>query len=243
MTAKNTRLKQPGVFQNCLFRFLFTRQKLVAQRRKHTADQRTDDEDPQAGKRIAADEDRRAEGARRVHGRAGEVDAEDVDKGERQTDHDAAVFNLARYAENRNDEDEGQHDFDQERSDDFAVIQSVGAKTAVRTEQTSEGERAEGCAGKLGNDIAEEISHAHFAADQHGDGDRRVDMAAGDVADGIRHGNDDQTEGGGRQEIGGVGFRGAAERGSGAAGDEDQHKRADAFRNILFQSLHKSSSL
>ena len=59
----------------------------MAERRERAADQRSDDEDPEVGKRFAADEDSRSEAARRVDRCAGEEYAENVDERERKADY------------------------------------------------------------------------------------------------------------------------------------------------------------
>ena len=67
-------------------------------------------------------------------------------------------------------------------------------------------------------------------------------MAAGDVADGIGHGDDHQTERGSRQEIGRIGFRRTAERSGGAACHKDEDEGSDEFCEIFFDCLHKNAS-
>ena len=52
---------------------------LPAEGCEDAADQRSGDEDPDTFQRVAAHEERGAEGAGRVHGRAGEENAEQVD--------------------------------------------------------------------------------------------------------------------------------------------------------------------
>ena len=63
-------------------------------------------------------------------------------------------------------------------------------------------------------------------------------MAAGNIADGISHGHDYQTESQSSQQIAGTGSSVAAHHGSSAAGEQHQHESANEFSHILFDSSH-----
>ena len=63
-------------------------------------------------------------------------------------------------------------------------------------------------------------------------------MAAGNIADGIGHRHDDQTEGQRGEKIPracGI----TSHHGGGAAGEENQHEGADKLRKILLVILHE----
>lgn len=87
-------------------------------RRQRRADERPDDKDPDLGDRTELARkhlrDRRSDRTCRVHRRPRKIDAEQMDQGERQPDHDPRygfVFRLAR------DADDGE--YERERQDDL----------------------------------------------------------------------------------------------------------------------------
>ena len=156
---------------------------------------------------------------------------------------DPAVFRLAGDAEDREHKHAGEENFDDQRLHGAAIVQPVGAETVGRADQPAQDGGSGGRAQKLRDDIAHEIRNAHAAVQQDAQGDGGVDVAAGDVADGIRHGDNHQTERQRRHQIGSVRFGCAARHGGDAAGEQDQNEGADKFGGILFHVAHNTYDL
>ena len=144
-------------------------------------------------------------------------------------------------AQDGKDEDTGQNDLGDEalgRGDlNLAeLLQRVGAEAAVEAEEHAQQSGAGDGAKALRDHVAAEVLDVHLLADQHGNGNSGVDVAAGDVADGIGHGDDDQAEGAGDSQI--TALHVAADGDGGAAGHQDQDEGTDEFRDILSQIFH-----
>ena len=228
-------------------------QRLVGHSGEGRTGQGADDEDPEAGdgRGVAGEErhQRRAEAAGRVDGGAGQADAEDVYAGQRQADDEAAegaVLGLLRgHAEDAEHEDEGQHDLDQQAREGAAVhaAEAVGAEAAGHVGHAAELEDqgqqggADQRAEALGEHIADEVLALHAAGEQHAEGDRGVDVAAGDVADAVGRGDDRQAEGQRREDVAAARRRIAADEHRGAAAEHDQCAGSDEFSQIFFHGL------
>ena len=77
--------------------FIAACQQFVHKSSKDSADQRSDDKHPYIHKSISAGKNGRTEASCRVDGRTCEMDAKDMNKGERQTDNNSgnrAIFGL-----------------------------------------------------------------------------------------------------------------------------------------------------
>ena len=182
---------------SALLLFLFRIEEAIAERSKNAAYQRSYDEYPYAGQSFAADEKSRAEGTGRVDGSAGEVDAEDVYEGKGKTDYKAcyaAVFDLRGDAEDGKDEDEGQDDFNKQGKPDIAVVESVCSETGAGSYKSEKNRSAGDGAEELGNDVADEVSEGKLAVYEHCDGNGGVNVATGNIAYGIGHGDDHESE-------------------------------------------------
>ena len=141
------------------------------------------------------------------------------------------------HAQDRQDEDAGQHDLGQEAAaDGDAGLKGVRAEAAVKVEENAQADRTEDRAEALGDHVADEVLEAHLLADQHCQRDRRVDVAAGNVADGVGHRYDHKAEGQSRERVA------APVRAAGddrhAAGHQHEDKGTDEFRQILFECVH-----
>ena len=204
------------------------------------AGQRRGDEDPEVGHGGSLGEEGGAEAAGGVDAGAREVDAENVDQDERQTDGEAGeliVAGLGGDAEDRQHERGGEHGLDGEAFHHVAAIQRIGAEAAVPAAEVAEQGRAGRGAGELGDHVADKVAEAHAAGQQHAQRDGGIDVAAGNVADGIGHGDDRQAERQRRAQIGGVDLRAVAAQHDGrAAAEKHEHERADKFSEILFHS-------
>ena len=191
----------------------------------------------------ATGEEGRTEGTGRVDGGAGQVDADEVNEDEGETDRQAGRLAGAqlriRGAEDDEHEDEGGDELDEQRSADASRVgYAVGAEAAgqVRSRNDLGEEQQDGAgddtADQLAAPVAAGVLPAHAAGERDGEGDGRVDVAAGDVSDRVRHGDDGQTESdGGAHDTGRLA---APEEHSVAAAQEHQNEGSDAFSKVLF---------
>ena len=147
---------------------------------------------------------------------------------------DAAIFLLGSDTENSQNEDTGQDDLDDDGFDGGTVIEAIGTEAISLTGQCGQQTRTGDTTEELGANVTNEISDAHFAAAEHGKRNCRVDVASGDVTDGVSHSDDHQTESQRSDQVSGISFRGAAGNGSGSAGKKDQDERPDKLSNIFF---------
>ena len=226
--------------------FVFAGDDSVDESREDAACERSDDEYPDVGEGVAADEERRSEGAGGVDGGTGEGDSEDVDKGKGEADNETryvAVLSFGGNAEDGENENAGEDDFDDKGFYDVAVVETVLTELGEVAENSAESGSARDSAGELSDDINDKVDEAHFTAYEHGDRNGRVDVAAGNVAYGISHGNDNEAEGKRRKKIADGVVRDVAVGNDGsAAGEEDENESADEFGKELFEISHCKSS-
>jgi hypothetical protein len=139
-------------------------------------------------------------------------------------------------------ENAGQDHFDCKGLAGISVIQAIASKAEFCSDDTAQNSRTGDSAKKLCRQIADKIREAHPAGKQNADRYRRIDMAAGHIADGIRHRDDYKAKGQRRKNIGRIRFRAAACNSRNPAGCEDQNKCPDKFRNHLPDTFHNISS-
>ena len=225
-----------------LFSILALDQRLEYDCRQRAAYEGCDQEYPVAAQRVAALEDRGTEGTGRVDGGAGEVDTEDVHQRQGEADDQTGellILLLGGHAQDDQNEYEGQDALDDQRLDDAVVVQTIRAEACVKADQCAQYSRSRGSAGKLRDDVEEELGYGHAAGQQNADRDRRVDVAAGYVADGVRHRDDHQTERQRREDVRAVRLSAvAAYYRSGTAREQYQHEGADEFRTEFFDVVH-----
>ena len=173
-----------------------------------------------------------------------------MDEGEGQTDDETAEGTVVRLlggdAEDGQNEYEGQEALDQQTCDDALIHarETVGAEAArhilhaAETEDRSENACARESAEALGDDVADEVSHAHAARDEHAERYRGVDVAARDVADAVSHADDDKTERQSGQDVAAAVRRVAADEHRGAAAEYHENHGADKFGDELFDRIH-----
>jgi len=125
------------------------------------------------------------------------------------------------------------------RQERVVVVQAVGAKAAVKAQQHTHDEGADDAAYELRHEIADKVVLVHLAAEEDAERDSRVDVAAAHVADGIRHGNDGQAKGQGREHVGRIGARAVTtHRRGGATAADHEDRGADALGNVLLHAVH-----
>ena len=153
-----------------------------------------------------------------MHARQGQADDEAAER---------AVFRLlGGHAQNIDDENERQDDFHQKARHGAAAdaAQTVGTEAAGHIGHTAHAEhrrqdrRAHERAHTLGNHVVHELHDFHAAGEQDPQRHSGVDVASGDVADGIGHGHNGQAERQGREDVASaVGGVTAHQHGSAAA--------------------------
>ena len=145
-------------------------------------------------------------------------------------------------AQHHEDEEERGDAFDEECAADAAGIGDTvgaeagriahGARSARRLDDQHEHGTGEDTADDLADPVADRFFPRHAARKGDAEGNGRIDVAAGDAADGVGHGHHGKTESdGGADDAGGVT---AAQPHGGAATQERQDERSDAFCKVLF---------
>ena len=160
-----------------------------------------------------------------------EADAEDVDQCQGKTDDhagDVAVCDLRSYAQDREDEYECQYTLDNEGLRYVIVEKTIAAESAVvRIKEYGEQKSTTAGTYKLGAPVEEHILKRHLFVDEHGQRNSRVDVASGDISDGICHRHDDQTESQSGQKISGRSFQTAPCYDRSSAAEEYQYECTD----------------
>ena len=242
-------------------------EELIYDRSERSADKGSNDEDPKSahGCAVALDESNQSgtEAAGGVDGGAGETDAEDMNEGEGQTDDETAeaavVLLLGGNAKDCDNKDEGQDDFNEDACKNTAVNarKAVGADAVDNAANSGRGpignaakvedHRKRACACKsaeaLGDDVGDEVAKAHAAADQNAERNSGVDVAAGDVADAVCHGNDGETERKRGEDVAAAESGVTANEHCCAAAHEYEHGGADELGNVLLERVHSDTSI
>ena len=175
------------------------------------------------------------------------MDANDMYQRQREADYQAchlAEFGLRGNAQNRQNKDKGQNDLHDQGTHNTALKQAILAKAQLCSAQNAHENGGTGdSAQELGDNVTHKILNAHLAGNQHGNGYGWIDVAAGNIADGIGHGNNHQSESEGCHQVGGVGICAVTtDYGSCAAGKQNQNQGADKLGYILLHILHKRAS-
>ena len=90
------------------------------------------------------------------------------------------------------------------------------------------------------NTVGNEFTDGDVTAKQEGQGNGRIDMASGDVSDGVGHGHDGQTEGQRRQYVAAAVHRVTAHQHRSATAQNHQCGRADCLGNQFLAHTHSS---
>ena len=156
---------------------------------------------------------------------------------------DIAVRDLRGRAQHREYKDRGQDDLNDERLHDTSVIQAVAAKSELRSDEHAQDSRSADRAEELRRDVADEIRDFHTAVQKNADGDRRVDVATGHIADRIRHRDNHQTERERGQNIRAIRLAVAPCHRCNAARHQHQYKCSDELRQILTNPFCHTNNL
>ena len=206
-------------------------------------------EQPQLLQRPAADEQRRAGAARRVHRGVGDRDADQVDQRQAQADGDRREAGRAprssvaprmtirkkkvitTSAHQRRDHASSRRA--NARRSRWRRSRRARSKPGLPLAMTYSSAGAGDAAEHLGDDVGRQLGAGKRPPTTRPDRYRRVEVAAGDMADGEGHGQHGQAEGQRHAEQADADFgEGGGQHGA-AATAEHQPERADEFRNEL----------
>ena len=165
-----------------------------------------------------------------------------MDQHQRQTDGQSgqvagAVPGIGGAQDNQH-EDKGEDRLGDEGLEHHAVGKAVGARTGgtavvAACDQCVEDRRADDGADNLGDHVPGSLLAAHASREEDAQRDGRIDVAARDVADGVGHGHDRESEGQGHSDCSDAGAYGSGhtpgEYGA-AASHQDENHRPDHFR-------------
>ena len=138
-----------------------------------------------------------------------------MDEGEAEADGDGGeAFGgaLVRAAEDDQQEEAGEDDFDEEAGDEGVaaggvIAEAIGGESAEDEVWPAAGDDVEDSRGDdgscyLGDDVGAKFRGGEALADDEADGDCRVEVAAGDVANGEGHSENCESEGEGNADEG-----------------------------------------
>src|SRR5580698_106565 len=170
-------------------------------------------EEPELGEGPSTDEQRRTGAARGVDGKVGDGDAHQMNEGEAEADGQRReAFGGANVsgAEDDEEEEESKDHFGHEAGLHGVAARRVRAITiagevaedesGLAAGDDKEGGCSDESAEDLGNDVGQQMGDGKAAADNEAEGDSGVQVAAGDVADGVAHGEHGEAEGEGNAD-------------------------------------------
>src|SRR6185312_7639612 len=159
--------------------------------------------EPELTERPSVHEERLAGAAGGVHGGVRHGNADEVNEGEAESDGDAGERlrrARVRCAENNDQEEHRQNDFRYEAGEQRVSAGgmravSVGSEAAEDESGLAAGDDVEdggagSCSEHLGDDVGQKMRDGEAASGDEPNGDGGIEMAAGDVADGIAHRHD-----------------------------------------------------
>ena len=238
---------------------------LVGNTADHAAENRGDPEEPELLDGSAANEHGHSGRASRVHGGVGHRDRDEVDEREAETDSNRGKACRSATVGGTHDheqEDRRKHGFNQEcgehaRGLAAKGIQAVGERVgpAVGGEgadtcvgEVGAGDRIEECrrddaADDLGDDVGRGFLSGEAAAGNLAERDRRVQVAARNVADGVGHGKHRKAKRERHAHVTDTGGRDAACEHSCAAAAKHKPEGADRFGNSASSKFHLNFSI
>src|SRR6516225_4984900 len=205
----------------------------------HRADDRGQPEQPELADILAAGEQRRSGAARRIDRGVGDRDRHEMDQGQSEADRDAGKTcsgTLRRAPDDDEEKKEGHHHFHKKASPEaiFAgaeIAIAVSGKTAwhparlARCDDPQYRGRDDG-RDHLSDDVGDDVSAWAASSAPQADRDRRVEVTARNVTDGVSHGQNCQPEGEGDTEKADPEARKSGSQDSRAAATEYQPKGA-----------------
>ena len=229
---------------------------VVGEAAEQAAEDGGEPEEPELREGPVAAEEGGGGGAGGVDREVGDGDADEVDEGEAKANGDGCEALRSRRRSVAAHDDEEEHESEHRLGDEaggerimgrgvFAV--TVGSAQQCDLAEIGDGTRkvlsggndvkargANRAADQLGEDIGHQIFGGEAFASAEADGDGGIEMAAGDVADGVSHGEDGESDGEGDAD------EADAEGGEGGGGDgganagEDQPEGADELGEAAF---------
>ena len=238
---------------------------LVSDTADHAAQNRGDPEEPELLDGRTANEHSHSGRAGRVHRRVGHRDRDEVDEREAEADGNrgkacrCATVGGAHDHEQENSREHGFNEECREHAGGLAAkgVQAVGERVGptvggegadARVGEVGAGYHIEECrrddaADDLGDYVGRGFLSGEAAAGNLAERDRRVQVAARNVADGVCHGEHRKTEGERHAHVTDTGGRDAACEHSCAAAAKHKPEGADSFGNSTSSKFHLNFSI
>lgn len=233
---------------------------LVCDTADHATENRGYPEEPELLDGSAANEHGHGSRAGRVHGGVGHRDRDEVNEREAETDCDwskACRSAAIGSAHDHEQEDSCEHGFDEECGEHArglaakgvqAVLEGIGPAVGSEGADASVGEVGacycvkQGCcndtANHLGGDVGRSFLSREAAACNLTERNSRVQVATGNVANRISHGEHGKAEGEGHAHVADTSSRDAAGENSCTAAAKHKPERADSFGNGASRKFH-----
>ena len=233
---------------------------LVGDTANHAAENRGDPEEPELLDGSAANEHGHSGRASRVHGGVGHRDRDEVDEREAEADGNrgkACRCATVGSAHDHEQEDGREHGFNEECREHAgglaakgvqAVGEGVGPAVGGECADASVGEVGAGnrveerccndTANHLGNDVCRSFLSGEAAASNLTERDSRVQVATGNVTDGVGHGEHRKAEGERNAHVTDTGGGNAASEHGCAAAAKHKPEGADSFGNSTSRKFH-----
>ena len=172
-----------------------------------------------------------------------------MNQGQTQADGDRGKAGRSQFVGRTHDDNQeecGQYEFDQQSSHHVVTVRRVLAETvagkagsnSIKTGFTGSNQIQNARGGNrtdnLGYDVRQQVFTVETAADEKADGNGRIEVAAGNVADGVSHGQYGQAECQGDTGKTNAKFRVGCCQNCAAAAAEYQPESAEKFCKIFF---------
>lgn len=196
-----------------------------------------------------SEDDSGSEGASGVHAGAGEGDSEEVAGGDGESDGEGGrsldgggVVVVSSGSKDNQNEHEGDEELDSESLSNSEMFidgshAEAGSAADFLRGDALEKSGADESPNTLEHDVEESLEDADLAAEDESEGDGRVDVAAGDVADALSDGGDGDAEG--ERDADDVGRVTSHAR---AASDQNEEHGSEEFSGQTFCDLDNFSS-
>lgn len=183
-----------------------------------------------------AGDDGGRDGTGGIHGRAGDRPGkhgfQSDDRADGNSRGDAFFFRAGGDVEDDEHEKEGEDEFEDERLHGRTGRQ-CRAEEFVRRKKKAQQAAGQKGPGKLADDVGQNERAFETLRCPKADGDSGIQMRAGDVAEGIDHGEDNQAEGQSDADVGDCALAGLIDDDCASPG-KDEGERAEEFGAILF---------
>ena len=139
-----------------------------------------------------------SKGARRIHGSAADSPGEHCFQCDHRPDRDAGgdalFFCASGNVQNHKHEDERENELENEGLRLRTCGKSAAERGVIGKEELERKARGD-CTSELAENVGKDLGEGESAGEGERESDGGIQMSAGDVADGVNHGEDDQAEG------------------------------------------------